>query len=163
MSGCRPWSRTSPATRSTRYFDDALFAARLRRRDSAVKRALLDQTLLSGVGNIYADEALWRARLHGDRLARLLRRPQVDQLLGHVRDVLGESLRAGGTSFDALYVNVNGESGYFDRSLAVYGREGEPCPRCGTAIRRVAFMNRSSFFCPHCQRPGRVQGRSTAR
>jgi formamidopyrimidine-DNA glycosylase len=145
------------------HFDDERFSARLRRRDSAVKRALLDQTLLSGVGNIYADEALWRARLNGARTARLLRRPQVSELLGHVRAVLRESLRAGGTSFDALYVNVNGESGYFDRTLAVYGREGEPCPRCGTAIRRAAFMNRSSFFCPHCQRPGRTPSRSTAR
>jgi formamidopyrimidine-DNA glycosylase len=142
------------------YFDDALFSARLRRRDSAVKRALLDQTLLSGVGNIYADEALWRAKLHGERLGRNLTRAQVSELLGHVRAVLGEALQAGGTSFDALYVNVNGESGYFDRSLAVYGREGEPCRRCGTPIRRVAFMNRSSYFCPTCQRPPRR--RSTA-
>jgi formamidopyrimidine-DNA glycosylase len=145
------------------YFDEELFSQRLRRRDSAVKRALLDQTLVSGIGNIYADESLWRAKLHGARLGRTLRRAQVTELLGHVRDVLRESLRAGGTSFDALYVNVNGESGYFDRTLAVYGREGQPCPRCGTAIRRTAFMNRSSFFCPHCQRPGRIQSRSTAR
>jgi formamidopyrimidine-DNA glycosylase len=145
------------------YFDDDLFSRRLRRRDSAVKRALLDQTLVSGIGNIYADESLWRAKLHGARLGRVLRPAQVTELLGHVRDVLRESLHAGGTSFDALYVNVNGESGYFDRTLAVYGREGQPCPRCGTAIRRIAFMNRSSFYCPHCQRPGRVHGRSTAR
>jgi formamidopyrimidine-DNA glycosylase len=137
------------------YFDDALFAARLRRRDSAVKRALLDQTLLSGVGNIYADESLWRAKLHGERRGVTLSRSRVAELLAQVRAVLGEALHAGGTSFDALYVNVNGESGYFDRSLAAYGREGEPCPRCGTAIRRSAFMNRSSFFCPSCQRPPR--------
>jgi formamidopyrimidine-DNA glycosylase len=133
------------------YFDGAAFTARLRRRDSAVKRALLDQSLLSGVGNIYADESLWRARLHGERRGVTLTRAQVGTLLGHVRDVLGEALHAGGTSFDALYVNVNGQSGYFDRSLSAYGREGEPCPRCGTAIRRSAFMNRSSFFCPSCQ------------
>jgi formamidopyrimidine-DNA glycosylase len=142
------------------YFDAEDFSQRLRRRNSAVKRALLDQTLLSGVGNIYADESLWRAKLHGERLGRSLKRAQVADLLGHVRDVLGAALHAGGTSFDALYVNVNGQSGYFDRSLAVYGREGEPCPRCGTAIRRSAFMNRSSFFCPRCQR---VRSRSTAR
>ena len=142
------------------YFDATDFSQRLRRRNSAVKRALLDQTLLSGVGNIYADEALWRAKLHGERLGRSLRRAQVTDLLGHVRAVLGAALQAGGTSFDALYVNVNGQSGYFDRSLAVYGREGEPCPRCGTAIRRSAFMNRSSFFCPRCQR---VRTGSTAR
>ena len=138
-------------------FDDAQFTARLRRRETAVKRALLDQTLISGVGNIYADESLWRARLHGDRRAASLTRPAVATLLGHVRDVLRDALRAGGTSFDALYVNVNGESGYFDRSLAVYGRDGEPCLRCGTPIRRVAFANRSSFFCPACQRPPRAR------
>ena len=136
-------------------FDEAGFSRRLRRRDSAIKRALLDQGLVSGIGNIYADESLWRAELHGERLARTLTAAQVTGLLGHVRDVLGEALQAGGTSFDALYVNVNGQSGYFDRSLSVYGREGQPCPRCGTPIRRTAFMNRSSFWCPRDQRPPR--------
>lgn len=134
-------------------FDDAEFVRRARRRTSAVKRLLLDQGLISGVGNIYADEALWRARLHGERPGDRLTGPVLRELLGHVRAVMGEALAQGGTSFDALYVNVNGESGYFDRSLDAYGREGEPCRRCGTAIRRVAFMNRSSYFCPRCQRP----------
>jgi len=124
---------------------------RVRRRTSGIKRLLLDQNLVSGVGNIYADEALWRARLHGERPGERLTGPQVRELLGHVRDVMTDALAQGGTSFDALYVNVNGESGYFDRSLHAYGREGEPCDRCGTAIRRVAFMNRSSYFCPRCQ------------
>jgi formamidopyrimidine-DNA glycosylase len=133
------------------HFDDVLFTARLRRRDSEVKRALLDQSLISGIGNIYADEALWRAKLHGARRTATLTRPVVSVLLHEVRGVLHDALGAGGTSFDALYVNVNGESGYFDRSLAVYGREGLPCRRCGTAIRRISFMNRSSFFCPKCQ------------
>ena len=137
------------------HFDDLLFSTRLRRRDTELKRALLDQSLVSGIGNIYADEALWRARLHGQRRTAMLARPAVAALLAEVRGVLGDALRAGGTSFDALYVDVNGESGYFDRSLAVYGQEGKPCPRCGTTIRRVAFMNRSSFFCPTCQRPPR--------
>jgi formamidopyrimidine-DNA glycosylase len=133
-------------------FDEVGFNRALRRRDSAVKRALLDQSLISGVGNIYADEALWRARLHGLRRCRALSRTKVAELLEHVRAVLAEALVEGGTSFDALYVRVNGESGYFGRSLAVYGREGEPCPRCGTAIRREPFMNRSSYACPTCQR-----------
>jgi formamidopyrimidine-DNA glycosylase len=132
-------------------FDEDAFAGALRRRHTEVKRALLDQSLISGVGNIYADEALWRARLHGARPTDKLKRADVDRLLGHVRDVLDEALTAGGTSFDALYVNVNGESGYFDRSLNAYGREGEPCPRCGSPIRREAFMNRSSYFCAKCQ------------
>jgi formamidopyrimidine-DNA glycosylase len=138
-------------------FDDGDFAARLTRRHTGVKRALLDQSLISGVGNIYADEALWRARLHWARPTETLRRGEVSRLLEAVREVLSEALRAGGTSFDALYVNVNGESGYFDRSLQAYGREGEPCSRCGTPIRRDAFMNRSSYSCPHCQpRPRRT-------
>jgi formamidopyrimidine-DNA glycosylase len=132
-------------------FDDELFVARLRGKHTEVKRALLDQTLISGVGNIYADEALWRAQLHGARPTDLLTRPAARRLLAHVRDVLGEAIVAGGTSFDELYVNVNGESGYFDRSLNAYGREGEPCHRCGTPIRREQFMNRSSFSCPRCQ------------
>jgi formamidopyrimidine-DNA glycosylase len=137
-------------------FSDAGFVAALRRRRTGVKRALLDQTLISGVGNIYADEALWRAGLHGGRPTQALTRPGAARLLGHVRDVLAEALGAGGTSFDSLYVNVNGESGYFDRSLNVYGREGEPCPRCGAPLRREAFMNRSSYSCPRCQpRPRR--------
>ncbi|MEH1014491.1 bifunctional DNA-formamidopyrimidine glycosylase/DNA-(apurinic or apyrimidinic site) lyase [Micromonospora sp. CPCC 206060] len=132
-------------------FSDQGFVAALRRRRTEVKRALLDQTLISGVGNIYADEALWRAKLHGTRPTDALTAPAATRLLGHVRDVLGEAIVQGGTSFDALYVNVNGESGYFDRSLNVYGREGEPCRRCGAPIRREAFMNRSSYSCPGCQ------------
>jgi formamidopyrimidine-DNA glycosylase len=138
-------------------FDDDEFVRRARRRTSAIKRLLLDQGLISGVGNIYADEALWRARLHGERPGDRLTGPVLRGLLGHVRDVMGEALAQGGTSFDALYVNVNGESGYFDRSLDAYGQEGEPCRRCGTPIRRVAFMNRSSYFCPRCQRPPRAR------
>jgi formamidopyrimidine-DNA glycosylase len=137
-------------------FDDASFVAAVRRRASGVKRILLDQNVISGVGNIYADEALWRARIHGERLGTRLRRSDVERLLVDVRAVMVAALGEGGTSFDALYVNVNGESGYFDRSLAVYGQEGRPCPRCGTPIRRTAFMNRSSFFCPSCQRAPRA-------
>jgi formamidopyrimidine-DNA glycosylase len=138
-------------------FDEAAFVRRVRRRTSGIKRQLLDQGLVSGVGNIYADEALWRARLHFDRPGDRLTGRQVRELLGHVRDVMAAALLEGGTSFDALYVNVNGESGYFDRSLHAYGREGEPCPRCGALIRRVGFMNRSSYYCPRCQRPPRAR------
>jgi len=137
------------------YLDDQAVIARLRRRRTELKRALLDQTLLSGIGNIYADESLWRARLHGARRTDTLPRAAVAELLTQVRAVLRDALRAGGTSFDALYVDVDGRGGYFDRSLAVYGQEGRPCPRCGTPVRRAAFMNRSRFFCPACQRPPR--------
>ncbi|MFC8174374.1 bifunctional DNA-formamidopyrimidine glycosylase/DNA-(apurinic or apyrimidinic site) lyase [Streptomyces sp. NPDC057242] len=137
-------------------FDDAAFQGALRLRRTTIKRALLDQSLISGVGNIYADEALWRSRLHYDRPTATLTRPRSAELLGHVRDVMNEALAVGGTSFDSLYVNVNGESGYFDRSLDAYGREDEPCRRCGTPMRRRAWMNRSSYFCPRCQRPPRV-------
>jgi formamidopyrimidine-DNA glycosylase len=132
-------------------FDDDLFVRKVRKRTSGVKRQLLDQNLISGVGNIYADEALWRARIHGDRPGDRLSAGQVRELLGHAREVMVAALGEGGTSFDALYVNVNGESGYFDRSLHAYGREGEPCDRCGAPMRRISFMNRSSYFCPVCQ------------
>jgi formamidopyrimidine-DNA glycosylase len=132
-------------------FDDDLFVARVRRRTAGIKRLLLDQTLVSGVGNIYADEALWRARLHGDRPGERLRPVEVRRVLAEARAVMRAALVEGGTSFDSLYVDVNGESGYFDRSLHAYGREGQACDRCGTPIRRVEFMNRSSFFCPRCQ------------
>jgi formamidopyrimidine-DNA glycosylase len=137
-------------------FDDDHFVARLRNRRTGIKRALLDQSLISGIGNIYADESLWRAGLHWARGTDALRRTDVLRLLAAVRAVFGEAIQAGGTSFDSLYVQVNGQSGYFDRSLAVYGREGEPCPRCGALVRREKFMNRSSFRCPRCQpRPRR--------
>jgi formamidopyrimidine-DNA glycosylase len=138
-------------------FDPEAVAARIRRRTSGIKRLLLDQALVSGVGNIYADEALWRAGLHGERPGDRLSRAQALDVLAHARDVMTEALAQGGTSFDALYVNVNGQSGYFERSLNAYGREDEPCRRCGTAMRRVAFMNRSSYFCPACQKPPRAR------
>jgi formamidopyrimidine-DNA glycosylase len=137
-------------------FDDEAFHQALRRKRSTIKRALLDQSLISGVGNIYADEALWRARVHYERPTAGFTRPRTAELLGHVRDVMNAALAVGGTSFDSLYVNVNGESGYFDRSLDAYGREGLPCKRCGTPMRRAAWMNRSSYFCPKCQRVPRV-------
>lgn len=137
-------------------FSDDEFIRALRRRTTGVKRALLDQTLISGVGNIYADEALWRAKLHWGRATRSLTRRQALEVLEAVREVLDEAIEAGGTSFDSLYVNINGQSGYFDRSLNVYGREGEPCPRCGAPIRRDKWMNRSAYSCPICQpRPRR--------
>ncbi len=140
-------------------FDEAGVIAVVRRRRMGIKTALLDQSLISGVGNIYADEALWRARLHGQRRGDALTRAAVVRLLGHVREVLTEAIDAGGTSFDALYVNVNGDSGWFDRELSVYGREGQPCRRCGAAIRREPFANRSSYSCPRCQpRPRSTRG-----
>lgn len=132
-------------------FDLAALTARLRARRTGIKRALLDQSLVSGIGNIYADEALWRAKLHWARAADRLRGPDVARLIGAVREVFAEALAAGGTSFDSLYVNVNGQSGYFDRSLAVYGRAGQPCRRCGVPVRRDPFMNRSAYSCPVCQ------------
>jgi formamidopyrimidine-DNA glycosylase len=132
-------------------FDEAAFVRRVRGRASAIKRILLDQTVVSGIGNIYADEALWQARIHGGRQGDRLRPVQVRALLEAVRAVMSSALAQGGTSFDALYVNVNGQSGYFSRSLEVYGQEGRPCSRCGTAVVRVPFTNRSSYFCPTCQ------------
>lgn len=128
----------------------------LRRKHSEIKRQLLDQTVVSGIGNIYADEALWRAGINGARIAEKLTRRQLGQLLDCAAEVMREALAEGGTSFDSLYVNVNGQSGYFDRSLNVYGRQDRNCRRCGAVIRREKFMNRSSFYCPVCQpRPRR--------
>lgn len=135
--------------------DDSTVRARLARSNSAIKRMLLDQTVVSGIGNIYADEALWAARIHPETAASALSTRAVTRLLGEVRDVLRKALAEGGTSFDAQYVNVNGQAGYFAHSLNAYGRTGLPCPRCGSAIVRVAFANRSSHFCPRCQRGAR--------
>ncbi|WP_131742937.1 bifunctional DNA-formamidopyrimidine glycosylase/DNA-(apurinic or apyrimidinic site) lyase [Actinomadura roseirufa] len=139
-------------------FDAEAFFRALRRRRTGLKRALLDQSLISGVGNIYADEALWRAQLHWARPTETLTRAEAARVLTAAREVMGAALAVGGTSFDSLYVNVNGESGYFDRSLDAYGRRDGPCRRCGTPIRRDEFMNRSSFSCPTCQpRPRRAR------
>src|SRR6476469_9548471 len=129
----------------------------LRHKHSEIKRQLLDQTVVSGIGNIYADEALWRAKINGARLASSLTRAKLGELLDAAADVMSDALGQGGTSFDSLYVNVNGQSGYFDRSLNVYGREDLPCPRCCSGIRREKFMNRSSFYCPKCQPRPRVR------
>jgi formamidopyrimidine-DNA glycosylase len=133
-------------------FDDDLFFARLAKRNTGIKRAMLDQTLISGIGNIYADEALWAARIHYDQPTGGLSLPRAKTLLAEVRLVLGKALAEGGTSFDAQYLNVNGESGYFSHSLNAYGRQGQPCPRCGRPIVRDQFMNRGSHFCAYCQR-----------
>ncbi|MDD4867761.1 MAG: DNA-formamidopyrimidine glycosylase [Mycobacterium sp.] len=130
----------------------------LRGKRSEVKRQLLDQQVVSGIGNIYADEALWRAKVHGARVAATLSRGRLTAVLDAAADVLRDALAQGGTSFDALYVDVNGEPGYFDRSLDAYGREGQDCRRCGAAMRREKFMNRSSFYCPKCQPRPRDSG-----
>ncbi|KUI28171.1 5-hydroxymethyluracil DNA glycosylase [Mycobacterium sp. IS-1496] len=138
-------------------FDRDAVVKVLRGKHSEIKRQLLDQTVVSGIGNIYADEALWRAKVNGARLASALTRPKLAELLDAAAEVMTEALGQGGTSFDSLYVNVNGESGYFDRSLDAYGREGEPCRRCGAIMRREKFMNRSSFYCPRCQPRPRIR------
>ena len=137
-------------------FDPAAVIKVLRGKHSEIKRQLLDQTVVSGIGNIYADESLWRAKVNGARLASTLSKPTLGAILDHAGDVMRDALDQGGTSFDSMYVNVNGESGYFERSLDAYGREGEPCGRCGAVMRREKFMNRSSYYCPKCQpRPRR--------
>lgn len=132
--------------------DERAFRAALARRNSAIKRVILDQNLVSGIGNIYADESLWAARIHPETPAAALSTRAANRLLAEVRLVLERALAEGGTSFDAQYVNVNGQAGYFAHSLNAYGRDGEPCARCGTMLVREAFMNRSSHFCPRCQR-----------
>jgi formamidopyrimidine-DNA glycosylase len=124
----------------------------IKRRKSAIKPAILNQSILSGIGNIYADEALWRAKIHPEIICEDLSEDEIKKVITSAINVMKSAIKAGGTSFDEQYKNVNGESGYFSRSLKVYGREGEPCPRCRSEIRRIAFANRSSHFCPRCQR-----------
>jgi len=138
-------------------FSDSRFSASVRAKRSAIKRVLLDQTTISGVGNIYADESLWAARMHPETHGSALSTRAVTRLLSEIRAVLEKALAEGGTSFDAQYVNVNGQAGYFAHSLNAYGRTGQPCPRCGRPIVRASFMNRSSHFCPHCQRLPRAR------
>lgn len=132
-------------------FDEEQTLTRMGRTSSAIKRVLLDQTVVSGIGNIYADESLWAARVHPEVPARELSRQRARGLLDEARGVLLHALAEGGTSFDSQYVNVNGQAGYFARSLRAYGREGLPCTRCGTPLIRVSFANRSSHLCPGCQ------------
>ena len=138
------------------HFDERLFRTRLAKKNTGIKRALLDQGLISGIGNIYADEALWRAKIHYETPTAVLTTARVKLLIGEVRTVMLQALAEGGTSFDEQYKNVNGTSGYFERSLQAYGQQGKPCPRCGRPIVREQFMNRGSHFCPHCQRMPRA-------
>ncbi|CAB4750239.1 unannotated protein [freshwater metagenome] len=131
---------------------------RFQKKRTEIKRALLDQGVMSGVGNIYADEALWRSKIHPETRTEKMTKSRISQLISSATEVMAEALAVGGTSFDDLYINVNGESGYFERSLAVYGQEGEGCGRCGREIRRITFANRSSHFCPKCQPTPRANG-----
>jgi formamidopyrimidine-DNA glycosylase len=133
-------------------FDSAGVVRAMRKRSSGIKRVLLDQNLLSGIGNIYADESLWRAKLHFDQPAASISKKKLDELIEHAQLVLREAVVAGGTSFDEQYKNVNGESGYFSIELRAYGQTDKPCQRCEKPIRRVSWANRGSHFCPNCQR-----------
>ena len=131
---------------------------RFSKKKTEIKRALLDQSVMSGVGNIYADEALWRSKIHPESRTETMKVSRIKDLIENAKEVMSEALKVGGTSFDDLYINVNGESGYFERSLSAYGQEGEGCPRCGLEIRRITFANRSSHFCPKCQPTPRASG-----
>jgi formamidopyrimidine-DNA glycosylase len=132
-------------------FDRDAVVAKMKSRKAAIKSVILNQEIMSGVGNIYADESLWRAKIHPEIAACDLSVKKIGSLVDAATQVMAEAVEVGGTSFDAMYINVNGESGFFETSLAAYGQEGEPCPRCGRQIRRIAFGNRSSHFCPMCQ------------
>jgi formamidopyrimidine-DNA glycosylase len=144
------------------HFDSARVVAAMRKRSSGIKRVLLDQNLLSGIGNIYADESLWRARLHFDQPADSISKKKLDELIEHAQQVLREAVVAGGTSFDEQYKNVNGESGYFSIDLRAYGQTDRPCARCAKPIRRVSWANRGSHFCPNCQRLKPARHRASA-
>jgi len=133
-------------------YDQKLVISDIQRRNIAIKTAILNQNIVSGIGNIYADESLWLAKVHPEKRANEMRRSEIERVLESAKEVMAKAIEVGGTSFDELYINVNGESGYFDISLNAYGQEGEPCPRCGKLIRRIKFANRSSHFCPKCQK-----------
>jgi formamidopyrimidine-DNA glycosylase len=135
-------------------FDRSAVIAAMKSRKAAIKSVILNQEIMSGVGNIYADESLWRAKIHPEIPAADLSTRKITSLVAAAIEVMAEAIEVGGTSFDAMYINVNGESGFFETSLAAYGQEGEPCPRCGRQIRRIAFGSRSSHFCPKCQVKG---------
>ena len=133
-------------------YDQNAVIENIKRRKVSIKSAILNQNIVSGVGNIYADESLWLAKVHPEKSANLMKRADIARVLDSAKEVMAKAIEVGGTSFDELYINVNGESGYFDISLNAYGQEDEPCPRCGTLIRRIKFGNRSSHLCPKCQR-----------
>ena len=133
-------------------FDKEMTIKNYRKRNIKIKTALLNQEIMSGVGNIYADETLWRAKIHPEISTADLSAKKISTIIDFATEVMSEAINQGGTSFDDLYINVNGESGFFEQSLAAYGQEDEPCPRCGTPIKRITFGQRSSHFCPRCQR-----------
>ncbi len=133
-------------------YDQSTVIENIRRRKVSIKTAILNQNIVAGIGNIYADESLWMAKVHPEKIASEMKAKDISRLLDCAKEVMAKAIEVGGTSFDELYINVNGESGYFDISLNAYGQEGEPCPRCGTLIRRIKFANRSSHYCPKCQR-----------
>lgn len=133
-------------------FDLDSVKKKIRNRSAGIKHVLLDQQLVSGVGNIYADESLWRARLHFNQPANSISSRKLSELFEHVTEVLGEAVEQGGTSFDQQYKNINGQSGYFSQKLNAYGQTGKPCGRCSTLISRKSWENRGSHFCPRCQR-----------
>jgi formamidopyrimidine-DNA glycosylase len=132
-------------------FDAAYLARKARGRRAAVKIFLMDQRIVVGVGNIYASEALFRSGIRPRRAAGRVRKPEWDRLVTAIREVLGEAIHQGGTTLRD-YVNTAGMPGYFSQQLFVYERNGEPCRRCGTAVRHLVQGQRSSYFCPSCQR-----------
>ena len=158
-SKSKSWQNLIPASAAhiardplDQSFDQEAVVEKMRIKKSGIKRVLLDQNLVSGIGNIYADESLWHAKLHFDRQADGISRAKLGELMSIVKEVLRAAVKQGGTSFDEQYKNVNGESGYFSQQLYAYGQTDQPCARCQTPIRRQAWANRGSHFCPRCQR-----------
>jgi len=133
-------------------FDLDSVKRKIKNRTAGIKHVILDQQLVSGVGNIYADESLWRARLHFNQPSNSISSRKLTELFSHIKDVLSEAVEQGGTSFDQQYKNINGQSGYFSQNLNAYGQTGKPCNRCGRLIARKSWENRGSHFCPACQR-----------
>ena len=133
-------------------FDMDKTITNIKRRKTGIKQALLNQEIVAGIGNIYADEALWLAKTHWANVCEDLSEKKIKEILISAKEVMAKALEKGGTSFDDLYIDVNGESGYFENELNAYGREGERCYRCDLEMVREAFSNnRSSTICPNCQ------------
>lgn len=132
-------------------FDKTMTIKKYAKRNMKIKTALLSQEIMSGVGNIYADEALWRAKVHPEVLTSGMSLKKIEVVIDSAIEVMREAILQGGTSFDGLYIDVNGESGFFEQALAAYGQTDRPCARCGTPIKRIIVGQRSSHFCPRCQ------------
>lgn len=136
-------------------FDRRVLKARLKDTERAIKQALLDQTVVVGLGNIYVDEALFRARIHPETPANKISPKKLELLVQAIKETLGEAVEMGGSTV-RTYLNGQGRMGFFQQKLTVYGRQGEPCTVCGKPIMKIKLGGRGTHFCATCQKRGKV-------